>query len=306
MDKIDSTLTKISENQHTFCSTEEEAKEYLQVLEQHPKLNISFENPDFPLKFSIKSWERIIQLMDEEKKYSLAFIIFSMINEVEESNIWAIRKNELYEENGDDKMLEASLPPDAPILMCEDDLNVFNQFTDYFNQKEAKNRKLQLSNKKDVQLQDKELDGIQIKEEVNQPFEIEAKILEDKNNSKRENTTKTTSPTLLFQKPIYKIEEETISKPAQEIFNDKAPIKGSKEQKIEISKPSEVTISKIVGLEKPVEEKPKKDIIKSHKKKRRSKKEQKEPENLEEKGSEKPEEKAINVTKAVTKEEKKR
>ena len=245
MDKIDSTLTKISENHHICSGIEEEAEEYLQVLEKHPELNISFEDPDFPLKFSIKSWKRIIQLMDEEKKYSLAFIVFSMINEVEESDIWGIRINEQYEENGDDKVLEASLPPDAPIIMCEDDIN---QFTDYSNQKEAKTRKIEFSNKKDLQLQDKELDGIQIKEEVNQLFEIEAKILEDKNNSKRENTSKATSSILLFQKPIYKIEEETISKPAQEIFNDKAPIKGSKEQKIEISKPSEVTISKIVGL----------------------------------------------------------
>ena len=291
MDKIDSTTIKLEENIITSNSTEEEAEEYFKVLYQHPDLNISFEDPDFPLKFSTKSWERIIQLMDEEKIYSLAFIIFSMTNEVEESDIWIIKKNKQNGESGDDKVIEALLPQETPILMGEDD---FNQFTEYFNQKESKIKKIQISNKKELQLHGKELDGIQMKEEVNQPVEIASKIIKDKNDIKRENTIKATSSTLVFQKPIYKMEEEAINNPVQEIFKDKAPIKGLKEKKIDISKPNEVreivyqcepqlafSKKRIITKngknqvfkepDKSVEEKLKIEVPKSHEKKKRSK-----------------------------------
>lgn len=73
---IDSTITKIYENQQTMNGTEEEAEQYLQVLEQHPELSVTFEDPDFPTKFSSKSWDRIIQLMDEEKKIFPSFYSF--------------------------------------------------------------------------------------------------------------------------------------------------------------------------------------------------------------------------------------
>jgi len=263
---IDSTITKIYENQQTMNGTEEEAEQYLQVLEQHPELSVSFEDPDFPTKFSSKSWERIIQLMDEEKKYSLAFIVFSMTNEVEESDIWGIRKNAQTGESGDEvvlqdvffnTVLDASAPHDVPFIMCEDD---FSQFTDYFNQKEAKSRKIQLSNEDSLQLKGKELDGMQIKEEENQPVEVVTKVIEDKDGVKREVTTKTTSSTVVYQKPIHKMKEE-ISKPVQEILRGKAPTKGPREQKIDISKPSEVTISKVVQEGEPQTTYRKKRII---------------------------------------------
>ena len=150
-ENIDSSITKIYEKQQTMTGTEEEALEYLQVLEQHNNLNVIIEEKvDTPIKISSKSWDNIIRLIPEEKKYSLAFICFSAIDEIEESQIWGIRKNP---ETGEEivlqdvffnTVLEASIPHEVPFVMCEDD---FSQFTDYFNQKEkeAKSRQVKLS-----------------------------------------------------------------------------------------------------------------------------------------------------------------
>ena len=151
MENIDSSITKIYEKQQTTSGTEEEALEYLQVLERHNDINAYIgENTDTPIKISRKSWDTIIRLIPEEKKYSLAFICFSLVNEIEENEIWGIKKNP---ETGEETvlqdvffntLLEASTPHDIPFVMCEDDFSIF---TDYFNQKEkeAKNRKIKLS-----------------------------------------------------------------------------------------------------------------------------------------------------------------
>ena len=125
MENIDSSITKIYEKQQTMSGTEEDALEYLQVLERHKVLNVIIEeDTDNPIKISSKSWDRIIQLVPEEKKYSLAFMCFSLINEIEENEIWGIRKNA---ETGEEvilqdvffnTLLEASAPQDVPFVMC--------------------------------------------------------------------------------------------------------------------------------------------------------------------------------------------
>ena len=56
MENIDSSITKIYEKQQTASGTEEEALEYLQVLEQHNELNVIIEEQtDTPIKISSKS-----------------------------------------------------------------------------------------------------------------------------------------------------------------------------------------------------------------------------------------------------------
>ena len=152
-ENIESSITKIYEKQQTMDGTEEEALEYLQVLEQHNVLNVIIEEQtDTPIKISRKSWDNIIRLMPEEKKYSLAFICFSLIDEIEENEIWGIKKNP---ETGEEvvlqdvffnTVLEAATPHEVPFVMCEDD---FSQFTDYFNQKEKedKSREIKLSDR---------------------------------------------------------------------------------------------------------------------------------------------------------------
>jgi hypothetical protein len=156
---IDSSITKIYEREQTMNGTEEEAVLYLKALARHSELNVTFEDQDNPIKMASKSWDKIIDMMPEEKKYSLAFIVFSLTDEIEENEIWGIRKNP---ENGEEvvlqdvffnTILEASVPHDVPFIMCEDD---FSQFTDYFNQKEAKNRKLKLSYEETTEANEKD------------------------------------------------------------------------------------------------------------------------------------------------------
>ena len=74
-DNVDTAITKIYEQQQTTSGTEEDAIEYLKILEKHHVLNAIIEDSDIPIKFSNKSWDKIVELMDEEKKYSLAFKI---------------------------------------------------------------------------------------------------------------------------------------------------------------------------------------------------------------------------------------
>ena len=91
-DSNDLTIREIYE---TFNSTitVKDAEEYLKILEQHSMLSVSFKDQGFLIIFSSESWRKIIQMMDEEKKYSLAYIFFSITNEVDENDIWVISKN---------------------------------------------------------------------------------------------------------------------------------------------------------------------------------------------------------------------
>ena len=215
MENIDSSITKIYEKQQTMSGTEEEALEYLQVLERHKDLNVIIEEEtDTPIKISSKSWDKIIQLVPEEKKYSLAFMCFSLINEIEENEIWGIRKNA---ETGEEvilqdvffnTLLEASTPHDVPFVMCEDD---FSQFTDYFNQreKEAQNRKLKISEDlaiaqpvidKEKEKQEEKKDE---QKEEDKGYEVKTEVIEDKNGVTKMVTTKvTTSHSTVYEPKI--------------------------------------------------------------------------------------------------------
>ena len=225
MENIDSSITKIYEKQQTTSGTEEEALEYLQVLERHSDLNaIIGENTDTPIKISSKSWDTIVRLIPEEKKYSLAFICFSLVNEIEENEIWGIKKNP---ETGEETvlkdvffntLLEASTPHDVPFVMCEDDFSIF---TDYFNQKEkeAKNRKIKLSEDlalgaenvedtgKDLE-KEEEKEKEKEEEKENEGYEIKTEVIEDKNGVKRLVTTKTTTSHTTVIQPKYDSKDE--------------------------------------------------------------------------------------------------
>ena len=281
MENIDSSITKIYEKQQTSSGTEEEALEYLQVLEQHNELNVIIEEQtDTPIKISRKSWDNIIKLMPEEKKYSLAYICFSLVNEIEENEIWGIRKNAV---SGEETVLqdvffnidlEASTPHDLPFEMCEDD---FSQFTDYFNQKEkeAKDRKIKLSEdfgmekgkkegesppEEDLAKEEKDKDE---EKKDDEGYEVKTEVIEDKNGVTRLVTTKTTTSKVTVYEPkisldankdgIEKKEEKEIKieKPKDENLRSKLKPKEGKpkekdKQKLEISKPVEEVIKEVV------------------------------------------------------------
>ena len=269
-ENIDSSITKIYEQQQTMNGTEEEALEYLQVLEQHSDLNVVIEEKtDTPIKISSKSWDKIIRLMPEEKKYSLAFICFSLIDEIEENEIWGIRKNP---ETGEEvvlqdvffnTVLEASTPHELPFVMCEDD---FSQFTDYFNQKEkeAKNTKIKLS--EDLGLGEEQLENIDKQKEIQQQkekereqepaYEIKTEVIEDKNGVTRLVQTKilTSHETVIEPKisvDTNKDEKEKviIIPPRKTEATVKSEEKPKEEKKIEVSKPAEKLLSDLIKPE---------------------------------------------------------
>jgi hypothetical protein len=128
--------------------TEEEAEEYLKILETHENLYVTNETIDNPIPLPQTSWNRILQLIQEDKKYSISYICFSSTNEIEENDIWSIKRKPENEEEVELKevffntMLEPATPHDIPFDMSDDDFNIFN---DYFNQKETKPSKLKLT-----------------------------------------------------------------------------------------------------------------------------------------------------------------
>ena len=246
-DNVDTAITKIYEQQQTTSGTEEDAIEYLKVLEKHHVLNAIFEDSDIPIKFSNKSWDKIVELMDEEKKYSLAFIVFSVINELGESDIWGIKKapeddlilNDIFFNT----VLEASMPHDVPFTMSEDD---FSQFTDYFNKKEEKNKKLKLNNqetskgnesdenKKKERSVKKQNDK---EEDENEDIKYQKKIEEREDGTIREILTKTqikTDTVYKKQKPKKKEKltekDKNISQETPEILRGKASNEEIKEE----------------------------------------------------------------------------
>ena len=193
---VDESITKIYEKQQTMSGSEEEAMEFIQVLQKHQELNINLENNDTPIKLPKKSWNKIIKMIPEEENYSLAYICFSLVNEVEENEIWGIRKNgesdeaEVFQDVFFNTVLEASVPHEIPFAMCEED---FSQFTDYFNQKEANDRNIQLSNeewikeniKEKENIKNKEKEDTEAKEDENNKLTEVKQIIEDKNGVKK-------------------------------------------------------------------------------------------------------------------------
>ena len=96
---IDESITKIYEKQQTMNGSEEEAMQFLNVLDNHQDLNVSIEGQENPIKIPLKSWKQIIKKIPEEESFSLAYICFSLVNEVQENEIWSLRKNGDSEDN---------------------------------------------------------------------------------------------------------------------------------------------------------------------------------------------------------------
>ena len=194
---IDESITKIYEKQQTMNGSEEEAMQFLNVLDNHEDLNVNIEGQENPIKIPLKSWKQIIKKIPEEESFSLAYICFSLVNEVQENEIWSLRKsadsedNDAFQDVFFNTVLEASVPHEIPFVMCEED---FSQFTDYFKQKEEDERTLKLSNedwnKENLIMKDKEKEKEETqekeKEDENQnTTEVTKQIVEDKDGVKK-------------------------------------------------------------------------------------------------------------------------
>ena len=207
---IDESITKIYEQEQTMSGSEEEAMQFLKVLDNHKDVNVNIEGNEIPIKIPLKSWKTIIEKIPEEQSYSLAYICFSLVNEVQENEIWGIRKNgetndaEVFQDVFFNTVLEASVPHEIPFAMCEED---FSQFTDYFNQKEADDRNIKLSNedwiKENIPKEKEETEAKEKdKEDENQNLtELKNEIIEYKDVVKKIVTTKTvTSSQTIYKK----------------------------------------------------------------------------------------------------------
>jgi len=239
-------------------------------------LNIVIEEQtDNPIKISSKSWDNIIRLIPEEKKYSLAYICFSLVNEIEEDEIWGIKKNgeggeeEVLQDVFFNTVLEASTPHEVPFVMCEDD---FSQFTDYFNQKEKEeeNRKIKLTGdlakgedkvEKKKELPTKE-DKEGEKKEEEPEVEVKTQVIEDKNGVTRMVTTKTKTSHVTVYEP--KIIQDSNKDMGKKKDKEKTPLV-SKDKK-EPTTISSSTTAPLRSKGKKVEQKqPKTDVVKPSK-----------------------------------------
>ena len=265
---IEGSITKIYEKQQTMSGSEDEAMQFLQVLENHPEVNVNIENNDIPIKLKQKSWNKIIKMIPEEDSYSLSYICFSLVDEVQENEIWGLRKNaeqneaEVFQDVFFNTVLEASVPHEIPFAMCEED---FSQFTDYFNQKETDDKNIKLSNEEWIKdnLKDKEKEKEETTEAKDDDdnkklTEVKQQVIEDKDGVKRIVTTKT----LTQSQTVYKKKIQPQKDKEKEKLKE---IKDTKEKPISIQKeePQSKMIRKkvIVGKDKDKEKEIKEDML---------------------------------------------
>ena len=262
---IDESITKIYEKQQTVSGSEEEAMQYLTILKRHPELNVTFEENESNIKLPLKSWNKIIKKIPEEESYSLTYICFSLINEVDENEIWGIKKTkesdeaEVFQDVFFNTVLEASIPHEIPFAMCEED---FSQFTDYFNQKEANERNIKLSNEdwinkekeneKPLDKQDTEINKDKDLDEDKNVKEVKKQIIEDKNGVKKLITTKTvTQSQTIYKRKIQPQPQTKIQKDKEKEKDKVISIPSKPEQKVELIKKQDVIPKKEEKIKVP-------------------------------------------------------
>ena len=98
------TSKRIYETKRTFIGTEEEANKYINILERHYILDIFFKE-DFNKTYPIptESWEKIVKLMKQPMKYTLKYVIFSVIrknkNYIFVSENWGQLRKQAFEKS---------------------------------------------------------------------------------------------------------------------------------------------------------------------------------------------------------------
>ena len=79
------TTTQIYERQRTQTGTEEEAKQFISVLQNHKNLEVTTNITEEEIIYlPVKSFEKIVKYMEEMMKYALGYIIFSSTRTIEE------------------------------------------------------------------------------------------------------------------------------------------------------------------------------------------------------------------------------
>ena len=117
------TSKRIYETKRTFIGTEEEANKYINILERHLILDIFFEDYNKTYPIPTQSWEKILKLMSEPMKYTLKYVIFSVVRK---------NKNYIYvsENWGQSRKQEfkKAINPSKKATILSADTSVFNKF----------------------------------------------------------------------------------------------------------------------------------------------------------------------------------
>ena len=117
------TSKRMYETKRTFIGTEEEANKYINILERHYILDIFFDDYNKTYPIPIQSWEKIVKLMSEPMKYTLKYVIFSVVrknkNYIYVSENWGkLRKQEF----------KKAINPSTKGTKLSTDTSIFNKF----------------------------------------------------------------------------------------------------------------------------------------------------------------------------------
>ena len=117
------TSKRMYETKRTFIGTEEEANKYINILERHYILDIFFEDYNKTYPIPTQSWEKIVKLMSEPMKYTLKYVIFSVVrknkNFIYVSENWGqLRKQEF----------KKAINPSTKGTTLSTNTSVFNKF----------------------------------------------------------------------------------------------------------------------------------------------------------------------------------
>ena len=117
------TSKRMYETKRTFIGTEEEANKYINILERHYILDIFFDDYNKTYPIPTQSWEKIVKLMSEPMKYTLKYVIFSVVrknkNYIYVSENWGkLRKQEF----------KKAINPSTKGTTLSTDTSIFNKF----------------------------------------------------------------------------------------------------------------------------------------------------------------------------------
>ena len=133
---------KVYEKKRTLSGTFDEANKYLEILQNHPDLNVTFyldsdqeEKSVIPLK--LESWHKIKKLLSEQPQYTLGHILFSSIKTIEEFESADFlrmlfkrkpKKKEIYFKNN----VQEAKKVKKPDILSGNNEELFNDFAKYF------------------------------------------------------------------------------------------------------------------------------------------------------------------------------
>ena len=149
---------KLYEKKRTLSGTLDEANKYLEILQNHSDLFVTFyldsdEEDKLVIPLKLESWNKIKKLLFEQPQYSLGHVLFSSIKTIEDFEAADFlktyfkrkpKKKEIYFKNN----VEEAKKIKKPTILSGNNKELFNNFANYFSNRQNKSSHIIKSDEK--------------------------------------------------------------------------------------------------------------------------------------------------------------